>query len=55
MAEEMRITVPWAVDMGCTEQLPPPLVLPSSVTFWEDFRLAGTRLPQEKLTGEIRQ
>ena len=52
---EIWNTVPYAVESDCTVQLPPPEVLPSSVTFCEDFSALGTRLPQEKLTGEMRQ
>ena len=41
--------------MFCTRQLPPPEVRPSRRTRPEDLNAAGTELPQEKLTGEIRQ
>jgi len=45
--------VPQAVAIDCTMQLPPPEVLPSSVTTPDCLNTLGTRLPQEKLTGEV--
>ena len=45
--------VPQAVESGWTMQLPPPDVRPMIVTLSEAFSAAGTKLPQEKLTGEI--
>ena len=38
-----------------TMQVPPPEVIPSMVTLPEFFRTQGTRLPQEKLFGEVKQ
>ena len=52
---EMSNSVPHAVETGLTMQLPPPEARPSRVTDRVFLNTAGTRLPQEKLTGEIRQ
>ena len=47
--------LPQALDMVRTTQLPPPEVSPSRVTVPLALNTQGTRLPQEKLTGETRQ
>lgn len=43
------------LNLRCTSQEPPPEVCPSIVTRWELFKTLGTRLPQEKLQGEVKQ
>ena len=52
---EPSIVVAGDLTPSETVQLPPPDLVPMRLTIWDSFRAAGTRLPQEKLTGEIRQ
>jgi hypothetical protein len=52
--EKLKI-VPSAVKVESTTQAPPPAVCTIVVTTPEFLKRDGTRLPQEKLKGEVKQ
>ena len=55
MGLEIVNVVPQAVVMGISAHAPPPVTLPISVTRPSALKAQGTRLPQEKACGEVRQ
>lgn len=51
---EILKSVPSAKERGSTLQVPPPVVRPIKVALLESLINAGTKLPQENETGDVR-